>query len=135
MRTLKTYIVEDSKVVRGNLTSVLEELAAIEVVGTADDERTAVEWLATEGNEVDLVIIDVFLREGTGLGVLRAAKSASPRSSLVVLTNFNTADLNEKCMELGATRVFDKSNELEALVLYCGHLAEGDVLEPPPASH
>jgi hypothetical protein len=28
-------------------------------------------------------------------------------------------------MELGANRVFDKSNEIDALILYCARLAEG----------
>jgi DNA-binding NarL/FixJ family response regulator len=41
----------------------------------------------------------------------------------VVLTNYATADMRRKCIELGAHRVFDKSNEIDALVLYCKQLA------------
>ncbi len=31
-----------------------------------------------------------------------------------------------KCLELGADRVFDKSNEIDALIQYCTRLAAGD---------
>jgi CheY-like chemotaxis protein len=126
MSTLKTYIVEDNKVIRDNLISALEELVPVKVVGTADDENTAVQWLAVKDNDADLVIIDIFLREGSGLGVLRAAKDMPPRQSLVVLSNYATPDMRRKCMELGASRVFDKSNEIDDLIIYCGRLADGE---------
>ena len=34
-------------------------------------------------------------------------------------------DMRRKCLELGADRVFDKSNEIDALILYCCRLADG----------
>jgi hypothetical protein len=34
--------------------------------------------------------------------------------------------MRRKCLALGADRVFDKSNEIDALVLYCDQLAAGD---------
>ena len=38
MVNLKTYIVEDSPVIRENLIATLEEMVPLEVVGTAEDE-------------------------------------------------------------------------------------------------
>ncbi len=124
MHTVKTYIVEDSEIIRSNLISALEELVPLQVVGTAEDETSAVEWLAREGNDAELVIIDIFLKEGDGLGVLRAAKAAGQRRSLVVLSNFATPAMRLKCAELGAAQVFDKSNEIDELIQFCGRLAE-----------
>ncbi len=80
MQQLKTYIVEDSPVIRENLIATLEELVPIEVVGTAEDEATAAQWLARPDNHADLLIVDIFLKAGSGLGVLRAAR-ALPRSA------------------------------------------------------
>ena len=45
MYHLKTYLVEDNPVIRESLIATLEELAPVVVVGTADDELTAVQWL------------------------------------------------------------------------------------------
>lgn len=126
MQPLKTYIVEDSPVIRESLIATLEELVPVKVVGTAEDESTAVQWLARPGNEAQLVIVDIFLKGGSGMGVLRSAQSQSHTRKMVVLSNYATPDVRRKCLELGADRVFDKSNEIDALIAYCGALAAGD---------
>lgn len=126
MPSLKTYIVEDSPVIRENLIATLEELVPVEVIGTAEDESTAVQWLARPSNRVDLVIVDIFLKGGSGLGVLRAAHGLPLPHKLVVLSNYATEDMRRKCLELGADRVFDKSSEIDALIVYCGRLASGE---------
>lgn len=123
MSQLKAFIVEDSPVIRENLVAALEEMAPIDVVGTAEDETSAVSWLATSQNRCDLVVVDIFLKSGSGLGVLKAA--ANLPTKLVVLSNYATPDMRRKCLELGADRVFDKSNEIDALILYCCRLADG----------
>ena len=126
MTALKTYIVEDSQVIRENLIATLEELVPVKVVGTAEDESTAVQWLSLPGSRFDLVIVDIFLKQGSGLGVLRAARALTTRHKLVVLSNYATSDIRRKCLELGADRVFDKSNDIDALIQYCGRLADGE---------
>ena len=132
MPSLNAFIVEDSPVIRENLIAALEELAPVKVVGTAEDEPTAVSWLGGH-RDCDLVIIDIFLKRGSGLGVLRAASEMHKPMSLVVLSNYATPDMRRKCLELGASRVFDKSNEIDALILYCAHLAEGATGNAPLA--
>lgn len=123
---LNIYLVEDSPVIRENLIDTLEELVPVQVVGAADDEATALRWLANPSHPVDLVIVDIFLKGGTGLGVLRAAQALPQRHRLVVLSNFATPTMRRKCLTLGADRVFDKSNEIDALIEYCGSLAAGE---------
>ena len=45
MHPLRTYIVEDSPVIRDSLIATLEELVSVKVVGTAEDEAVAVQWM------------------------------------------------------------------------------------------
>ena len=130
MPLLQTYIVEDSPVILENLVATLEELAEVHVIGSAADEQSAVKWLTQAREPCDLMIIDVFLKGGSGLGVLRAATQLQRPIRRVVLTNYATPDMREKCRELGADRVFDKSNELEDLITYCCRLANGDSTAP-----
>ena len=122
---MKTYIVEDSPLILKKLVGTLEELAPVQVVGSAADEASAVAWLSDAGNSCDLVIIDIFLKAGTGLGVLRAAANRGVTSKRVVLTNYATQDMREACRALGADRVFDKSSEVEELLAYCDRLHKG----------
>jgi DNA-binding NarL/FixJ family response regulator len=119
---VKTYIVEDSPVILKNLVVALEELAPVQVVGTAADEAAALAWLRNPDNAADLVIIDIFLKSGSGLGVLRAMKSLGLGAKRVVLTNYATADMRQACLNLGADRVFDKSGEVEELLAYCSRV-------------
>ena len=126
MTVLKTYIVEDSPVIRENLIATLEELVPVNVVGTAEEEAAAISWLNVDGDGCDLLIVDIFLKSGSGLGVLKAAQTLDRPMKMVVLSNYATTDMRRKCLELGADRVFDKSNEIDALIHYCTRLASGD---------
>jgi len=126
MSVIKTYIVEDSPVILDSLVAMLEEMVPVTVVGTADTESAAVAWLSEPEHDCDLVIIDIFLKRGSGLGVLKALQDQYPERRLVVLSNYATADMRRTCLQLGADRVFDKSNEIDALVQYCDRLAAGE---------
>jgi DNA-binding NarL/FixJ family response regulator len=123
MLPLKTFLVEDSPVIRENLIATLEELSPVRVVGHADDEAGAVDWLVRPENEADLVIVDLLLCSGSGLGVLRAGPSFMRRRRLVVLSNYANDTVRRRCLALGASLVFDKSNDIEALLAYCGRMS------------
>ena len=125
MTQLRAFIVEDSPVIRENLVATLEEMAPIRVIGSAEDESGAISWLGRPENRCDLVVVDIFLKSGSGLGVLKAATALPAQVKLVVLSNYATPDMRRKCLELGADRVFDKSNEIDALILYCCRIADG----------
>ena len=155
MPLLQIYLVEDSPVIRESLIATLEELAPVKIVGSAEDEEGALQWLA--GHHSDLVIVDLFLKGGSGLGVLRAAQQghASSNGALnkaaneatagnpagnpagnnsesapvsmprhVVLSNYATPAMRERCLALGADGVFDKSTEIDSLIAYCTRLAQ-----------
>ncbi len=126
MRLIKTYIVEDSELIRDNLIATLEELAPIEVVGTAGDEADAVRWLEVPGQQFDLLIVDIFLKTGSGLGVLAAVSHLPHSHQVVVLTNYATAEMRDRCMALGADRFFDKSDDIDALIQYCVRMAANE---------
>ena len=116
---LKTYIVEDNPTIRENLIGTLEELARIDAVGTAETENEGKAWLTENSGDWDLAIVDLFLKQGSGLGVLAACRDRPSRQKVVVLSNYATADIRQRCAQLGVDAVFDKSTEIDALVDYC----------------
>jgi len=123
MDTIKIYIVEDSSIIRDNLTDALRESAPIEVVGCAEDERGAIAWLRDAGNRCDLVIVDIFLKNGSGLGVLKAMGEIPDAPERIVLSNHATPEIRVKCQQLGAIKVFDKSNELDEMLGWLSRFA------------
>jgi two-component system OmpR family response regulator len=130
-RALEVYVVEDNVIVLESLIAALEELAPVHVVGTAADESVAVDWLRRNGERCDLVIIDIFLRTGSGLGVIAAARQRYPDASLVVLSNYATDEMQARCLASGADRVFDKSRDIDQLVAYCIALSSREPGELP----
>ena len=116
---LKTYLVEDNATIRENLIATLQELAMIDIVGTADSEDEAKAWLLANPHNWDLAILDLFLKQGSGLGVLAACKDRKSSKKVVVLSNYATVEIRQRCLNLGVDAVFDKSNEIDGLVEFC----------------
>ena len=107
-------LVDDSTMVRANLTSVLTRLPGVHVVGHASSEDEAVTMINLK--LPDLVLMDISLEHGTGLEALRRIRLAGNPSQVWMLTNHNGAQYRKLGSELGAEGFFDKSIELEELV-------------------
>ena len=116
---LLTYLVEDNRTIRDNLIPALEDLVDARVLGVAETETDAAAWLAAHADEWQLLVVDLFLRQGSGLGVLKACLGRRAPQRAVVLSNFVSVDIRARCMALGADAVFDKSRDLEAFFDYC----------------
>jgi len=116
---LITYLVEDNEIVLENLIEALREIASVEVTGHGATQAEASQWLGTHNGEWNLAIVDLFLKEGNGLGVLAGCRRREPYQKVVVLTNYATADIRRRAAGLGADAVFDKSSELDDLFAYC----------------
>jgi DNA-binding NarL/FixJ family response regulator len=121
---LSTFLVEDKPEIRNALFEAMETVAPIRFVGHADTERAARLWLQENKAHWELVIVDLFLAEGTGFGVLKDCQSRKPNQKVVVLTSYTHQLIASKCMKLGADMVFDKTSELDLLVAFCRLHAE-----------
>ena len=117
--SLITFLVEDNPTIRDNLIPAMEDLVNASIVGFAETEAEAARWLGAHADEWHLAVVDLFLKEGSGLGVLASCRQRQPLQRVVVLTNYATTDIRERCLKLGADAVFDKSNELDAFLEFC----------------
>ena len=116
---MKTFFVEDNPKIRENLINTLEELALVEAVGSAETAEEGTSWLTGDTSQWDLAIVDLFLKSGTGLGVLKSCQTRGPRQKMVIFSNYATREMRLRCRELGADAIFDKSTEIDALLNYC----------------
>lgn len=69
-----------------------------------------------------LAVVDLFLREGSGLDVLRSIQRRLPHQRVAVLTNYPFSEMRERTMGLGAAVFFDKSTELEQFFNWCNRI-------------
>lgn len=116
---LITYIAEDNDTILDNLIETLQEITEVRVVGTGATQAEAERWLELNDGHWHLAIVDLFLKEGTGLGVLTGCHNREPYQKVVLLTNYATPELRKRALLLGADAVFDKSNQLDELLAYC----------------
>jgi two-component system, OmpR family, response regulator len=115
---LKAFVVEDNATLRENLAGALEELTCVKVVGSCGTEDEAVAWLAG-ANPWDLLIVDLFLKRGSGMGLVQRLARREPQQRVIVFSNYVNAGVRKRCAQVGVDAVFDKSTEMDALVDYC----------------
>lgn len=116
---LKVVLIDDSWLIRQSLGAFLGELEGVEVVGEADDEGSAIDVLRRQ--RPDLAIVDLQLKAGSGIGVLRTL-SRDPenfgRPRAIVFSHHGQAVVRERCFALGIEEFFDKSTQMDELLSY-----------------
>lgn len=117
---LAVFVVEDNPEIHENLVGALEELTCVKVVGGAATEEGALDWIAQQ-NPWDMLIVDLFLKGGSGMRVVQHVQRTRPEQKIIVFSNYVNASVRKRCAQLGVDAVFDKSTEIDALVDYCSH--------------
>lgn len=130
MKPLIAYLVEDNPTIRTNLIETLSEIAHLEITAYSATQQEASQWLQSHPGAWHLAIIDLFLQQGSGLGVLTACRQREPFQKMVILTNYATPEIRQRSAELGADAVFDKSTEISCLLDYC--IAQASTLAHKP---
>ena len=83
--TLNCFLVEDSPLIRENLVATLQEMLDLDVVAWAEDEAGALRWLHDEAVPCDILIIDLFLKRGSGISLRPKARLLQPEAKVIVL--------------------------------------------------
>jgi DNA-binding NarL/FixJ family response regulator len=125
---IRVFLVEDQKPMQQLVLDLLDSLGGFEVVGTAQSETSATEWLYRNKGGWDLAIMDLLLAEGSGFTLIgRCSKQAG--GEVLVFSDFVTPVVRQRCMRLGADRVISKAQfgELRAyLQAFPGRVQQGE---------
>ncbi len=119
MAALSVFLVEDNRKIREHLVPALADLGSASVTACAASEDEAIAWLARHKGQWDLAVVDLLLKQGSGLGVVEWCNGREARQRVAVLTNYATDAMREACKKAGADGFFDKSTELEAFFEFC----------------
>ena len=114
---IRILLVEDFAPLRTRLTELLNIPGDMSVAATAETEREAHDQI--EATDFDILVVDVQLRDGTGLGAVRDARkrwlSAIP-SLIIMLTNHAFPVVRQRCLAAGADHFLDKMREIDQLI-------------------
>ena len=106
---LRVLLVEDSTVLTERLTEAIRQIPEVDLIGTADTEAGAL--AAVKRDLVDVIILDLHLKQGTGFGVMRALTTAQLKPRIIVLTNYDLPEYKNAAIALGATHFLDKARD------------------------
>ena len=130
----RVLLVEDSAVLTRRLIDLLSEPGRIEVAAQAATQSEAVSRLAERA--FDVLVVDIELAEGNGVGVIRHARQLYPPDAqplIVVLTNYASDFVRDHCFAAGADYFLDKMRDIALLkaVVVDGH----SKWAPPRSAH
>ena len=116
---LRVYLVEDSAILRNLLTGLITSIGAA-IVGHSDSAASAIREI--KSLEIDVVVVDISLREGDGFDVLRATHSMVKRLKRIVLSNYSLPAYRDAAAKLEVDGYFDKSTDITRMIEYLAWL-------------
>jgi DNA-binding NarL/FixJ family response regulator len=111
---IRVVVVDDHRVVRAGLETLLSSAEDIEVVGSAADGREAI-TLILEASP-DVVLMDVSMPVMDGIEATRQVTSTGADARIVMLTSFNEQSKVVAAVEAGAVGYILKDAEPERLL-------------------
>lgn len=113
------------------LTDLLTEIGGYRVVATVATEMDAQDWLQRHEGAWNVAILDLVLQEGSGFNVLRRSRVKPGQERIIVLSEFMSPAIAQKCLDWGAAAVFRKS-EVKQLADFLTRLREPSGVAPIP---
>lgn len=106
--SVRVLVVDDSATVRGRLVEVLRSDPELEVVGEADNGKTAIELCRSL--RPDVVTLDMMMPEMTGLAATEYIMAYCPTPILIISSSTNRRDLFKMydALAAGAVDVLEK---------------------------
>jgi DNA-binding NarL/FixJ family response regulator len=111
---MRLLIADDSEILRSRLCDLLSDLAGVTIVGQAHDCVSALE--AVLSLKPDVVILDIHISGGDGMGVLETIKKRADPPKVIMFTNYPYLQYRKRCLDVGADYFFYKANDFEQLV-------------------
>jgi DNA-binding NarL/FixJ family response regulator len=129
---IRVLIVDDHPLVRRGLTSLLNGVADIQVVGAAADGEEAVAYSVEE--HPDIVLMDISMPGMNGFEALRRVLRAVPEARVVMLTSFSEHEMVVEAIDTGAVGFLLKDADPNELINGIRAAARGDSPLSPKAA-
>jgi len=127
--TIRVLIVDDQRIVRTGLRTMVEAEPDMEVVGEAGDGREAIDAAATL--RPDVVLMDIRMPEVDGVTATRHIMRLGTARAVLVITTFDDEDYLLDSVRAGASGFLLKDAGAELLATGVRAVFRGDALVDP----
>ena len=125
--SIRILMVEDQPICRLGIRSTLgNSTLDHEVLAEACNVAEALALLDRLGNEIDLILLDYLLPDGTGMDVIQAAKRLCPNAKIVVFSGEAGGATVKQLLEAGVNGFMSKSINSEEIALVLRSVMAGN---------
>lgn len=122
-RPAKILVVDDHPMMREGLALRISGQADMEVCGEAEDVDEALAEVKAKGP--DLVIVDLSLRRGHGIDLIKQIKARDNRVKTLVVSTYEESLYAERCLRAGAMGYINKQECRENIIGAIRQVLEG----------
>jgi len=116
----RILIVDDEKNIITTISSILQDEG--HMVYSSENGGDAVKFLGS--NEVDLIILDVWLPDADGMNLLERMKKMYPETAVIMISGHGSIDIAVKATRMGAFDFLEKPPTLERVVTSVNNAVE-----------
>lgn len=122
---VNVVLVDDHPIVRQGLAQLLMQEADLHVCGEAEDETTALRLVAQLLPQ--LVIVDLSLRSGDGIELIKRLKAAHSTIPVLVLSMHDEIHYVERALRAGALGYLTKQEASTKVLAAVRHVLRGEI--------
>ena len=124
-RKSRVFLVDDHPLVREGLTNLINQQDDLAVCGEAEDSTGALTGIAE--NEPDVALIDISLKNESGLELVKNLEARFPLVALIVLSMHDEALYAERALRAGAKGYVMKRETTKNVLAAIRRVLSGDV--------
>lgn len=110
----RIFVVDDHPLMRDGMALLISSEADLQICGSAGSMQEALKQVAT--SEPDLMVVDLSLKDGLGLDLIKAIKERYPKVRMLVVSAYEENLYAERALRNGASGYVNKQ-ECEATLL------------------
>jgi len=125
-KAYKTIIVDDHPIVISGISGLLSDLGSVEIVGKLQSGVKLVEYI--EENEVDLILMDIFLPVINGVDLCKTIKQKYPQIVIIGMSSQSERSLVMQFIQNGGNGYILKSASFEEFKRCINKAIEGEIV-------
>jgi len=126
-KEIRILIVEDQPVCRLGIRMTLQSSGVrFRLLEEAENVTQALTFLEKYGNDVDLILLDYMLPDGTGMDVVGAAKRLGLEAKIVILSGEAGGAIVKQLMDAGVNGFMSKSVTPEEIAVVLRSVMQGN---------
>lgn len=126
-------LVDDHKLLRDGIRAIIEASGEFEIVAEGSDGREAIEL--AEQHRPDLVLLDIWMPNLSGIDALPQILKVSPRSRVVIMSQHETSSYVQTALRNGACGYIIKTAASQELITALRAAANGKGYLSPEVAH